>query len=90
VHPGHGVGVLDAHLTLQAVRVSEEDTEDGAEIGDEVIAGAAGDQPVPDLVERVERGGLQSEMVDAAPAEQRRLAVALRTQFVRSPSMATR
>src|SRR5215471_19641950 len=72
VHPGHGVGVLDAHLALQAVRVSEEDAEDGAEIGDEVIAGAPGDQPVPDLVERVDRRGLQSEMVDAAPPEHRR------------------
>src|SRR5215471_1611031 len=51
VHAGHGVGVLDAHLTLQAVGVAEKDTEEGAEVGDEVIAGAAGDQPVPDLVE---------------------------------------
>src|SRR5262249_36807324 len=51
------------------------DAEDGAEVGDEAVAGAAGDQPVPDLVERVERGGLQPEVVDAAPAEHRRLAV---------------
>ena len=40
-----------------------------------VIAGAPGDQPVPDLVKRVERRGLQPEMVDAAPPEHRRLAV---------------
>jgi hypothetical protein len=66
VRSGHGVGVLDAHLALEAVRVPEEDAEDGAEIGDEVITGAPGDEPVPDLVERVERRGLQPEMVDAA------------------------
>jgi len=48
---------LDAHLTLEAVRVAEEVAEDGTEIGD------------------VERGGLQPEVVDAAPAEHRRLAV---------------
>ena len=47
VHPGHGVGVLDAHLALQAVGVAEEDAEDGAEVGDEAVAGTAGDQPVP-------------------------------------------
>ena len=29
VHPGHGVGVLDAHLALEAVGVPEEDAEDG-------------------------------------------------------------
>jgi hypothetical protein len=54
VHPGDGVGVLDAHLSLQAVGVAEEDAEDRAEVGVEVVAGAAGDQPVPDLVERAE------------------------------------
>src|SRR5215469_11995212 len=75
VHTGHGVGVLNADLTLQAVGVSEEDAEVGTEIGDEVIAGASGDQPFPDLVERVDRRGLQSEMVYAAPPEHRRLAV---------------
>ena len=66
---------MDAHLTLEAVRVAEEVAEDGTEIGDEVITGAPGDQPVPDLVKRVERRGLQPEMVDAAPPEHRRLAV---------------
>src|SRR5262249_57547906 len=76
VHSGHGVGVLDAHLALQAVGVAEKDAEDGAEVGDEAVDGAAGDQPVPDLVERVERGGLQPEEVDAAPAEHRPFAVA--------------
>ena len=75
MHPGHGVGVLDAHLTLQAVGVAEKDAEDGAEIGDELIAGAPGDQPVPDLVERAEGSGVQPEVVDAAPAEHRRLPV---------------
>src|SRR5215470_6162051 len=68
---GDGVGVLNAHLTLEAVRVPEEDAEDGTEIGDEVITGAPGDQPVPDLVKSVERRGLQPEMVDAAPPEHR-------------------
>ena len=63
MHSGHRVGVLNAHLTLEAVRVSEEDAEDRTEIGDEVIAGALGNQPVPDLVERLDRRGLQSEMV---------------------------
>ena len=33
VHSGRGVGVLDAHLALEAVRVAEKDAEDGAEIG---------------------------------------------------------
>ena len=59
VHPGHGVGVLNAQLTLKAVRVTEEDAEDGTEIGDELIAGPPGNQPVPDLVERLDRRGLQ-------------------------------
>ena len=63
MHSGHGVGVLDAHLTLQAVGVAEEDAEDGAEVGDEAVAGAPGDQLVPDLAERAEGGGVRPEVV---------------------------
>jgi hypothetical protein len=49
--PGVVSGVLDAYLALQTVRIAEEDAEDRAEVGDEMIAGAAGDQPVPDPLE---------------------------------------
>ena len=60
-------------LPSRPSRVTDEDAEDGTELGDEVIAGGPGDQPVPDLAERAEGGGLQAEVVDAPrPASARR------------------
>ena len=37
------VGVLDAHLALEPVRIGEEQAQDGAEVGDEAVGRAAAD-----------------------------------------------
>ena len=58
--------VLHAHLGLQTVGVPEEEAEDGAEVGDEAVAGATGDQSRPDDVECLPRRGLEAWMIDAA------------------------
>ena len=52
------------------VRVPEEDAQHEAEVGDEVVRGAPGHQAGSDLLERLERGGLEREVVETAPAEQ--------------------
>ena len=75
--PGNGVGVRHAHLALEAVGVAEEEAEDRAEVGDELVGRAPGDEPVADLLERLERRGLQRQVVEPAPPEHRRLAVGL-------------
>src|SRR5438270_2614689 len=71
------VGVGDAHLGFEPVGVAEEQAEDGAEVGDEPVGGALGDEAVANGVERVERRRLQAEVVDAPPAEERRLPLVL-------------
>src|SRR5580698_8551498 len=71
------VGVLDATLAFEPVGVAEEEAEHRPEIGDEVVRRAAGDEPVADLLERLEGRRLQGEVVEATAAEHRRLAVGL-------------
>lgn len=72
------VGVLHAHLRLQPVRVPEEQAEDVPEVGDESIGRLASQQPLPDLIERVDRRRLQCEMVESSSTEHRDLACMLR------------
>src|SRR5262249_10394953 len=73
VDTGLRVGVLHADLALEAIRVTEADAEDRTEVRHEAVAGAAGDEPVADGLERVERIGVQRQVVDAATPEHRRL-----------------
>jgi hypothetical protein len=61
----------------EAVGITEEDAEDRAEVGDELVGGTARDQPVADRLERLERSGLHREVVEPAPAEHRYLTVGL-------------
>src|SRR5581483_8274644 len=64
-------------LALQPVRVPEEHADSAAEVGDEAVRRPAGDQALPDGVERLLGRRLQSEVVDAAPPEHGRLALGL-------------
>src|SRR5688572_25091187 len=72
-----GVRVRDDDLALEPVRVDEEHRQDGPEVGDEVIGGAAGHEAAPDLFERVDRGGLKSHVVEAPSTEHGRLTAGL-------------
>jgi hypothetical protein len=77
VHTRSGIGVRDAHLGLEPVRVSEEEAEDVAEVGDEAVGGAATDEPTPDLVERLEGGCFERQVVEATATEHRHLSLVL-------------
>ena len=51
------IRILNANLTLEAVRIAEEDTEHGPKVGDEVIGCLPGHQPLPNRLEGFERRG---------------------------------
>ncbi len=53
MHTWLSVGIADADLGLQPVRITEEQAQDVAEVGHETIGRTTGEQPVPDLVERL-------------------------------------
>src|SRR6202044_1016521 len=72
---GDGIGVLDADLALQAVRIAEEQTEHRPEVGDEVVGRGAGHEALADRLEILRRGGLGSQVIEPAAAEHRDLAV---------------
>ena len=78
---GHEVGVGHAHLALEPVGVAEEQAEDGTEVGDETVGRTAIDEPLADGVERLDRSGVQGQVVDAAPPEHRYLVVGLGVAF---------
>src|SRR5262249_18995302 len=75
---GTCVGIRDAELALETVGIAEEHAQDRSEVGDEAVGGAAGDEAVTDRLERVERPGMQREMVDTTAPEHRRLVLRLR------------
>jgi hypothetical protein len=50
----------------------------GSEVGDELVACAAGDKSSANLLEGLERRRLEAKMVHAAPFEHRRLPLRLR------------
>src|SRR4051812_25265895 len=77
VHAGFGVGVWYDELTLEAVRVTEENAQDRPEVGHEVVGRAALHQPAPSFFECLERSGLDGEVVDAATTEHRCLSLCL-------------
>ena len=64
-------------LAFQPVRVGEEEAEPGPEVGHEAVAGPSGHQAVADRVERLLRSGLQPDMIDPPPPEDRPLPVRL-------------
>ena len=74
---GDPVRVHHAHLALEPVGITEEHAQHLAEVGDELVGRAPGDQPAPDLLERLHVGRVQREVIEPAPAEHRRLAVGL-------------
>ena len=63
------IGVRDAHLALEAIRVPEEEAQDVAEVGDEPVGRLAFEKACPDLVEGFDRFGLEREVVESAPPE---------------------
>jgi hypothetical protein len=65
------VGIGDADLGLEAIGITEEQTQDRPEIGDEPVGGATRDQPIANDVERFLRSGLEREMIDASTPEHR-------------------
>ena len=75
---GRGVGVLHADLRLEPVGIPKEEAEHGPEIRHVVVGGPSGDQPLADLLERVERRRLEGQVIEAGAA-----ASALRVQPVR-------
>ena len=75
--PGHRVGVVDEHLTFEAVGIAEEQREVRAEVGDEVVGRASCHQPAPDLLEGLEVLRPQADVVDAPPTEHRHLTLGL-------------
>ncbi len=72
--PGIGVGVVDQHLALEAVGVTEEHGVRLAEVGDEVVGCTPLHQATPDLLERRHVLRPQADVVDPATAEHRHLA----------------
>src|SRR4051812_32144551 len=71
------VGVRHTDLTLEPVGVAEEQRENRAEVGHELVGCAPLDQPAADLFERIKGRCLQSQVVDAASAEHGCLALGL-------------
>jgi hypothetical protein len=49
----HRIGIGDAHLALQAIRVTEEEAQDWSEVRDELVGGAAGHEPSTNRLEGV-------------------------------------
>ena len=67
--------IRHADLALEAVGVAEEDAQDLSEVGHEVVRRAAGHEPITNRLERLDRIRLQREVIDAATAEHRHLAI---------------
>src|SRR5919112_5871122 len=59
-----GVRVGDQDLPFEPVGIPEEEAQDRPEVRDEPVAGSTRHETVPDGLERLERGGLQPEVVD--------------------------
>jgi hypothetical protein len=63
----HRIGIGDAHLALQAIRVTEEEAQDWSEVRDELVGGAAGHEPSTNRLEGVERLRLECQVIETSP-----------------------
>ena len=61
--------LIPHHFGLEAVRVTEENTEGAAEVSDCAIASTQFDQPLSNYVQRFAASSIESQVIDAATAE---------------------